>query len=119
MATVIAVAGAPQAAGAVPLGNLLGNPGAEEAGTAPWVRGGPFNLINYGTGSYPGTSVSEDINGGCAFFTGTTSVFGERSRGGSWGEKRAPKTQAAKATNNSTDLMARLIAGSKPYQSSQ
>ena len=70
VATVIAVAGAAPAAGAVPLGNLLGNPGAEEAGTAPWLRGGPFNLINYGTGSYPGTSVSEDINGGCAFFTG-------------------------------------------------
>jgi hypothetical protein len=40
VATIITLAGATPAAGAVPHGNLLGNPGAEEAGTLPWVRGG-------------------------------------------------------------------------------
>ncbi len=70
MATVIAMASAAMAAGAVPHGDLLGNPGAEEASTLPWVPGGPFSLINYGTGAYPATSVSDDIDGGCAFFTG-------------------------------------------------
>ncbi len=69
------------AAAAVPAGNLVADPGAEQGGAAtdaadvvappaPWVPEGPFTQVAYGAPDFPSTAVADSIGGGTAFFAG-------------------------------------------------
>jgi hypothetical protein len=73
---------APGAAGAaIPPGNLLLNPGAEDGpgstdattGNPPpsWMVAGPLTAVQYGAaGGFPDTTVRDSVNGGVSFFAG-------------------------------------------------
>jgi hypothetical protein len=72
LALVILASPVASAGARVPSGNLLANPGAEQAGSPlpHWTPGGSFILVNYGTGAYPSRAIGDGIAGGCGFFTG-------------------------------------------------
>jgi hypothetical protein len=78
----LAVAGlAAPAAAAIPAGNLVVNPGAEDGGAAtddaqvfapdfPWSTSAGFTQVTYGTAGFPSMQVAASIGGGNAFFAG-------------------------------------------------
>jgi hypothetical protein len=82
---------APAADAAIPAGNLLLNPGAEDGAGAPdsftivappsWTTTGQLTAVQYGaSGGYPDTAMSGSIAGGANFFSGgnTTISSGEQ-----------------------------------------
>ena len=84
VALLATLAVAVSAKAVLPEGNVVANPGAEDGpGSSDsttinpppgWVTTGTLTAIQYGTGGYPGTDVSNAIGGGANFFSGGTSA---------------------------------------------
>jgi hypothetical protein len=79
-AALLLLSGSPASA-ALPAGNLLVNPGAEEGPAAddettpsppdfPWAPTEGFAQVHYGVSTFPSAALSASIGGGSAFFAG-------------------------------------------------
>src|SRR4051794_28873678 len=88
-ALVAALAGPSRAAAAIPQGNLVQNPGAEQpaapasdtgvAAPTGWSSSPSFTVMAYGRTNFPPTSVSDGIGGGTNFFAGGPSTASSSS----------------------------------------
>ena len=103
----VALACAPFAGAAIPQGNLVQNPGAEQpaapasdTGVAPptgWSPSPGFTVMAYGRTGFPSTSVGDGIGGGTNFFAGGPGVAIQRG-GTSSSTSRGPRRRSTPAT---------------------